>query len=577
VTVRGTDTSTLYTDGVIKVVVQGINDPPIIDIDDPTYPARARETLIVDLADDVWDPDGDNVTLTTNSSHITVEDMVLYCLFDVQGTYDVQLKVSDGIEETNETLTFEVTPARGFPSIVGLPTEFILPVNRPLPIDLMQFGEDEDDDPGDLVWTVEEDSDLFEVNMSSDGFNITITPTKVDLGSDPLTLTVTNTKDNSVTEQVRINITEREKTPPRINHETLPEKIKLTKGGDPEVIILADHVEDEFTPIDQLRVDLAYTKEGVVYVDVQGGVLSFVPQDLGKTQVTVTLTNLDDRSSSFVVDIEVVEKDDGEPINWTFLIIVLFIIVAILLLFFWPRKSAGAVTAEPKSSAEALAVPAARVEKVKPHTFRSSSMKALEEVMLFHSSGLLISTYTRQLKEGLDADLEGAVISAVQDQIRGRLRTRDEPTDLIELEGMNVVIERGADVAIAAVLSGAAPVGMRVHLRRGLMEVQTRNQAVLPEWDGDLGQLRGVDNAMVNLVEALIREHNGSQDLAVDGETVGKEEEHHTPPAIVDGVPPLEDDDEPLHLVKDIIGEEKTREIEEGRHRSKDDEWEEGE
>jgi hypothetical protein len=35
---------------------------------------------------------------------------------------------------------------------------------------------------------------------------------------------------------------------------------------------------------------------------------------------------------------------------------------------------------------------------------------------------------------------------------------------------------------------------------------------------------------------------------------------------VVDGVPPLEDEDDPLMLVKNIIGEQKAREIEEGHH-----------
>jgi hypothetical protein len=155
------------------------------------------------------------------------------------------------------------------------------------------------------------------------------------------------------------------------------------------------------------------------------------------------------------------------------------------------------------------------------------------------------------------------------------MRTREEPMDLIELEGMQVVIERGADVAIAAVMSGAVPEGLRKNLRRALNEVQTRNAAALSDWDGDQHRLRGIDNAMVALIEALIKEHNGSQDLAVDGEAVDRTAPTRPAPAVVDGVPPLEDEDEPLHLVKDIIGEEKTREIKEGRHHDEASDWEE--
>jgi hypothetical protein len=83
---------------------------------------------------------------------------------------------------------------------------------------------------------------------------------------------------------------------------------------------------------------------------------------------------------------------------------------------------------------------------------------------------------------------------------------------------------------------------------------------------------------MVALIEALVKAHNGSQDLAVDGAAVDGAGAARPPPAQVEGVPPLEDSEEPLHLVKDILGEEKTKEIKEGRQNLKDpegDEWEE--
>ncbi|NIP33462.1 MAG: hypothetical protein GWN39_00855, partial [Thermoplasmata archaeon] len=546
VTVRGTDGSGLFTDGVIKVVVTPENDPPVIDLPDPVFTARARETKIVDLTDSVHDPDGDEITLETNSSSITVDGMVLYCLFDMEGEYDVLLTASDPWSTTSKTLTFMVSPARGFPSIVGLPSEFKVPINRPLPIDLTQFGEDEDDAPEDLTWAVESDSELFDATLATDGFNLTITPTGEGLGSGPLTLTLTNTKDNSVTERVRINITERVKEPPRINHDTLPEKIKLKEDGDSYVLILEDHVEDEFTPISQLRVDIVFTKEEVVYVDSQVGNLTFVPQGVGKTKVTVTLTNLDELSSSFEVDVEVTAKSDGDGINWTLWIILLLILVVIIVLVAWPRQKAATdstgATIIPQPLDETGAPPR-RVEKVKPHTFGTSALRNLEDVFLFHSSGMLISQYSRRLREGVDKELENAVISAVKEQLRGKMRTREEPMDLIELKGMQVVIERGADVAVAAVMRGDVPDGLRMNLRRTLNEVQTRNQAALKDWDGGLDQLRGIDNAMVALIEALVREHNGSQDLAVDGESVDKAETGRPGPAVVDGVPPLEDEE----------------------------------
>ncbi len=398
------------------------------------------------------------------------------------------------------------------------------------------------------------------------------------MGIDVMWLSLTDTDGNTVTERADVNITERALEAPRINHDAIPDQIVLKVGGDSYVMELEDFVEDE-TPIEDLIVTVAYSREGVVFVDSQDGILTFVPQDEGKCNVTVTLTDSDGLPSDFSVEVKVKSDVKDEPINWTIWILLLLIIVIILIMVAWPRKSGAPSTAPLVVDEEAKHMPPApRVEKVTPHTFTTSAFRSLEDVLLFHSSGRLIAQLTRDIKQGVDADIEDAVISSIQEHIKGRIRTREEPADLIELEGMQVIIERGADVAIAAVLSGPEPEGLRMQMRRTLNEIQIRNEAVLSDWDGNLVELHGIDNAMVGIVEALIKEHNGAQDLSVDGEVSAGHEHHAHPRDVVDGVPDLENEDDPLMLVKEILGEEKTREIEEGHHAEEPaDEGDEGE
>jgi hypothetical protein len=214
--------------------------------------------------------------------------------------------------------------------------------------------------------------------------------------------------------------------------------------------------------------------------------------------------------------------------------------------------------------------------------FHASSLPQLEEVLLFHRDGKLLSQHSRRLREGVDAEIETGVISAIQDHIKGRMRARDEPADLIELEGMRAVIERGADLAIAAMLTGKEPETLRVLMRRTLHEVQTRNESVLDGWSGDIGSLRGVENAMVGLVESLIREEGGAETRAGEAPVVPppkrdmsvrpaapahiREEPPEEGPAEEAPPPPLEQR-EPLRLVKGIIGEDRAQELVEGKPR----------
>jgi hypothetical protein len=574
VVVRGTDSSGLYVDGDIRVVVQPVNDAPVISLAD-MYQVRAKSNARIDLSTNITDVDDEpgDLSLDVNTSFITASGLVLFVNFDAQGTYTVNLSVDDGALTSHADVHFTVTPAVGFPTISGLPSEILVPINRPTPMDLRQFGSDDEDAAEDLVWGVSEESDLFNVTLAADGFNMTITPSKSGMGLGDLVLTLTDTDDHRVTKTVTVNITERYVEPPRLNLDTIPDRIDLEVDGRSEVLNLSDHVEDE-TPVPDLLVEVTYDTADIVYVHHENGVLTFVPKAEGHVLVGVTLTDSDGLSSSFSVTVVVEEKASDDEGDWTLWIILLIIVTVIIVFVAWPRRSV-AEGVEGADLEEAPAPKAARVEKVRPHMFRSASMRRLEEVLLFHSSGMLLSQYTREIKEGVDADLESAVISAVQDHVKGKMRTREERTDLIELEGMQVVIERGADLAIAAVLSGAEPEGLRKQLRQTLNEIQTRNGPTLAIWDGDLAVLRGVDNALVALIEGLIREHNGSVDLAVDGESVTRP--HHHPPRVVEGVPPLEDDEDPLKLVKDIIGEERTRDIEEGHGHHEDEDAEAGE
>jgi len=383
-------------------------------------------------------------------------------------------------------------------------------------------------------------------------------------------------------------VVERVLEPPVIDRTQLPSKVNLVMGGAPFVIDLQGKVTDD-TPVASLRVNVTYTAKDIAYVDNQSGRLSFVPQAVGKTRVTVNITDSDGLSSEFSIDVEVKERAKDQEDIWWLWVVLLVILAAIITIVAWPRRPAGATTAAvTPTAAHAAKVPPPpivaeaaprKVDKVRPHVFHASSLPQLEEVLLFHKDGKLISQHSRRLREGVDAEIETGVISAIQDHLRGRMRARDEPADLIELEGMRVVIERGADLAIAAMLTGKEPEGLRVLMRRTLHEVQTRNDSVLDDWTGDIGSLRGVDNAMVGLVESLIREEGGAEKRAEEAPVVPPpkremsvrpaapapiEEEPSAGPEEEAPPPPLEQR-EPLRLVKGIIGEDRAQELVEGK------------
>lgn len=577
VVVRGIDSSDLFKDGNIHVIVTSVNDLPVLALP-PEFTAQAMVSTVVDLAPLITDVDTPKsaLLLSVNSSSISVDGLELDVTFDEEGLYHVGLTVTDGLDEARFDILFNVSTAVGYPSIsASLPDPMKVHRNRDLKVDLSLYGSDGEDAPSELVWTVLADSDLFTAVINASRHWLIITPSGSDMGPDDILLTLTDTEAHTVSRTVAVDIIDRLLEKPQIDTGALPDEISLVKGGKSVVVGLGDFVRDD-TPVRLLLVSVTYGADGIVYVDTQAGNLTFVPQGTGRTRVTVTLTDTDGLSSTFDVDVEVEPKGGGDEVNWWLWVALLIIVAAILIVVAWPKRPAAAPP--PATGAVVVEdVPGRRVDKVRPHVFTAGSLPQLEEVLLFHKDGKLLSQHTRRMREGVDAEIEAGVISAIQDNLKGRARARDETPDLIELEGMRVVVERGADVAIAAVLTGDEPDSLRMLMRRTLHEVQTRNEGALKSWKGDLGALRGVDNAIVGLVESLIRESGGvpAKEEAVQGarrpeprrpgwgaeagEAEGEEAPRKAP------VAHRTDDGEPLRLVTGIIGEDKVQELREGK------------
>ena len=591
VVVRATDSSDLSRDGTIHVIVNPVNDLPVLTLP-AEFKVQARSTEVVNLSTMIRDVDSplSSLVLEVNSSFVTLNGMELEVSFDDEGVYHVNLTVVDGADRAHADIVFNVSAAAGWPSIsTSLPDPMNVPINKHLAIDLLPYGSDPQDSPDKLRWSLRANSTFFTAAINSTGHWLVIEPAGAGLGQGNVFLTLTDMDGHMVSVEVTVRVVERLLEPPAIDTTRLPAKVNLVKGGAPFVLDLLDYVTDD-TPIASLLVRVAYTTRDVAYVDNQSGKLSFVPQAVGRTRVTVTLTDSDGLASGFSLDVEVKEKGEPQEVNWWLWVVLLVILAAIVTVVAWPRRPAGAaptpVALAGSPAADEPPAPAAeatprKVDRVRPHVFHASSLPQLEAVLLFHRDGKLLSQHSRRLREGVDAEIEAGFISAIQDHLRGRMRARDEPADLIELEGMRAVIERGADLAIAAMLTGREPESLRVLMRRTLHEVQTRNESVLDGWSGDIGSLRGMDNAMVGLVESLIREEGGvetrveeapvvppsKRDMSVRPsapahvrEEPPEEREEEAPP------PPLEQR-EKLRLVKGIIGEDRAQELVEGKPR----------
>jgi len=89
----------------ITIVVEGVNSPPVIELDNLEETLQAGETKVIELSPVVTDADGDDITvtyggwMTSASKEITEDD---------EGDHEVTVTATDGVAETSVTITVTV-------------------------------------------------------------------------------------------------------------------------------------------------------------------------------------------------------------------------------------------------------------------------------------------------------------------------------------------------------------------------------------------------------------------------------------------------------------------------------------
>jgi hypothetical protein len=128
----------------------------------------------------------------------------------------------------------------------------------------------------------------------------------------------------------------------------------------------------------------------------------------------------------------------------------------------------------------------------------------IEDVFLISSSGLLIKHLSRALRPEIDDDILTGMLTAVKEFVKDSFRaSADGELDELQYGKLRVLLEYGAEVYLAVVIKGQESPQLRVEMRRILKHVNRRYGAILKDWDGDVGKLRGVGPVMRNLFEVV--------------------------------------------------------------------------
>ncbi len=157
--------------------------------------------------------------------------------------------------------------------------------------------------------------------------------------------------------------------------------------------------------------------------------------------------------------------------------------------------------------------------------FQSEEFVNFDEIFLISKIGLLISHVSRSKEGGLDEDILGSMLTAVQDFVKDSFGDGGAETQrggLGKLEYMNtkIFIEHGDLVYLAVVTSGEEHPDMKQEIRRCLVEIESKYYDILADWDGDIDSLSGTTKILRRTVGAQFRMKRSLENINLETERI---------------------------------------------------------
>ncbi|UCE75337.1 MAG: hypothetical protein JSV56_06460, partial [Methanomassiliicoccales archaeon] len=125
----------------------------------------------------------------------------------------------------------------------------------------------------------------------------------------------------------------------------------------------------------------------------------------------------------------------------------------------------------------------------------------LEEVLLIHNSGVLVSHVSRKLEEDIDRDIFSGMFTAVQEFIKDSFGTsQDTGLTRMDFGEKKILIEHGRSIFLTSILGGGEPRYLPLYMVEILREVEEEYGDTLEGWQGNYSQLEGIDDIVRKLL-----------------------------------------------------------------------------
>ncbi len=136
--------------------------------------------------------------------------------------------------------------------------------------------------------------------------------------------------------------------------------------------------------------------------------------------------------------------------------------------------------------------------------FRITGM-VVDEVFLIFRDGNLIAHQTRRLKPGMDDQIMGSMLVAIQDFVRDSFK-EEASTGLNRMDfgERKVLVEKGENIYLAVVLHGKREGRVPQRMREAIAHTEEVFSATLADWDGDMEGVRGIGEEAGRLLRGSV-------------------------------------------------------------------------
>ena len=126
----------------------------------------------------------------------------------------------------------------------------------------------------------------------------------------------------------------------------------------------------------------------------------------------------------------------------------------------------------------------------------------VDEVFVIYQDGSLLSHDTRHLKPGMDDQILGSMLIALQSFVKDSFKD-ESMTELKRMEfgEKRILVERQGPIFLAVILRGKRDGKASNRMKSSLEEINQRFGVALNPWDGDLEKVRGVKDSVKPLVK----------------------------------------------------------------------------